>query len=163
MDDEHPQLAIPIQTYMDWEGPFAKYAGEKDSKSKGKEPNGDNYKDMVIVKNRGPYFSKNDKKVARLINLLQEFEHMSIREGAQKVGLPALTAIRKVKQFNEATEKTNDYTVIAKEHKNRQSKLHDEHTYYIFERLVEEPTMTVQAVTDSTPPYAKPMSPYIQA
>ncbi|KAG0163560.1 hypothetical protein DFQ28_011510 [Apophysomyces sp. BC1034] len=124
---------------------------KKGSKTNGQAPKTDSNNDVAIVKERGSYFTKNDKKLARLINMLQEFEHMSIREGARKVGLPLSTAIRRVKQFNETTDETND-GIITKEHKGRKIKPHNEHTLFIFEQLAAEPTITQ--------PYAKPMSPY---
>jgi transposase len=88
-----------------------------------------------------------------LINLLQEFENMSISEAGRKVGLSKSTTIRKVKQWNQMTseivEKGFPDSIATKVGKGRPAILKDEHTVFIFELLANEPTLTVEAVTDN--------------
>ncbi|CEP14349.1 hypothetical protein [Parasitella parasitica] len=111
---------------MDREETAAVNAAQKEAKRKtklhSKEPSLD-----VVKKERGPYITKKEAKVVNLINLLQEFEDMSISEAAEK-GFPDSIAV--------------------KEGKGRPTILKDEHTVSIFELLANEPTLTVEAVTD---------------
>lgn len=83
---------------------------------------------------------------------MQEFEHMSIREAASKVGLAKSTAIRKIKEWNKLTNSSNQGvcpdTINKKEHKGRKVILQDVHTVFIFELLIIEPTLTVETITD---------------
>ncbi|KAI8092407.1 uncharacterized protein B0P05DRAFT_526136, partial [Gilbertella persicaria] len=83
---------------------------------------------------------------------MQEFEHMFIREAASKVGLAKSTAIRKIKEWNKLTNSSNQGvfpdTINKKEHKGRKVILQDVHTVFIFELLINEPTLTVEAITD---------------
>ncbi|KAI7899834.1 uncharacterized protein BX663DRAFT_440525 [Cokeromyces recurvatus] len=81
-----------------------------------------------------------------------EFEHLSIREAAIKVGLSKSTDTRKIKEWNERTNNPDQEsvpdTVSPKEHKGRGLILKDVHTVFIFEMLANESTLTVEAVTD---------------
>ncbi|GAA5810629.1 hypothetical protein MFLAVUS_004052 [Mucor flavus] len=97
-------VPIIVQSSMDWEGPAAT-AAEGELK-KQKEVN---RKEAPIgaSKQRDSYVTKNEPKVVNLINLMQEFEHMSRREAASKVGLAKSTAIRKIKEWNEQTNSSN--------------------------------------------------------
>jgi transposase len=83
---------------------------------------------------------------------MQEFEHLSIREAAIKVRLSKSTAARKIKEWNEMTNDSDQGgvpdTISPKEHKGRRLILKDVHTVFIFEMLANEPTLTVEAVTD---------------
>ncbi|KAI9476051.1 MAG: hypothetical protein EXX96DRAFT_620525 [Benjaminiella poitrasii] len=105
-----------------------------------------------VKKERRSYITKNEAKVVNLINLLQEFEDMSISETSRKVGLFKSTAARKLKQWNQMTseiaEKGFPDSIAIKEGKGRPAILKDEHTVFIFELLANEPTLTVEAVTD---------------
>ncbi|KAI9250126.1 hypothetical protein EDC94DRAFT_623439 [Helicostylum pulchrum] len=111
---------------MDWEGPAATAAEEKLKKQKEV-----NRKEAPIgaSKQRGSYVTKNEPKVVNLTNLMQKFEHMSIREAASKVGLAKSTAIRKIKEWNELTNSSNQGvfpdTINKKEHKGRKVILQD--------------------------------------
>ncbi|KAG1132765.1 hypothetical protein G6F42_002058 [Rhizopus arrhizus] len=144
-------VSVMIQSYMDWEETAAVNAAQKEAKRKtkphSKEPSLD-----VVKKERGSYITKNEAKVVNLINLLQEFENMSISEAGRKVGLSKSTAIRKVKQWNQMTseiaEKGFPDSIAIKEGKGRLTILKDEHTVFIFKLLANEPTLTVEAVTD---------------
>lgn len=82
-----------------------------------------------------------------MINLLQEFESMSISEASRKVRLPRSTAFRKIKQRHQMTSEAGERgfpdCVMAKERKGRPTILQDEHTVFIFELLAHEPTLTV--------------------
>ncbi|GAA5811589.1 hypothetical protein MFLAVUS_005029 [Mucor flavus] len=106
----------------------------------------------VVKKERESYITKNEAKVVNLINLLQEFENMSISEASRKVGLFKSTAARKLKQWNQMTseiaEKGFPDSFAIKEGKGRPAILKDGHTVFIFELLANEPTLTVEAVTD---------------
>ncbi|KAG0162695.1 hypothetical protein DFQ30_001439, partial [Apophysomyces sp. BC1015] len=126
--------------------PSTENTKRKDPNAKG-EAADTNAKEPKETKERGPYQTQNDKKVASLINLLHEFEHMSIRKGTRKVGLTPSTVIRRVKQWNELTSNGESH-IVAKEHKGRQPKLLDKHTLFIFDQVEKEPTLTTQAVTD---------------
>ncbi|KAG1140215.1 hypothetical protein G6F37_006729 [Rhizopus arrhizus] len=101
---------------------------------------------------RGSYISKNEPKVVNLINLMQKFEHLFIKEAAIKVGLSKSTAACKIKEWNEMTNDSDQGgvpdTISPKEHKGRRLILKDVHTVFIFEMLANEPTLTVEAVTD---------------
>jgi molybdenum-dependent DNA-binding transcriptional regulator ModE len=101
---------------------------------------------------RGSYISKSEPKIVNLINLMQKFEHLSIREAAIKIGLSYSTAARKIKEWNEMTNGSDQGgvpdTISPKEHKGRRLILKDVHTVFIFEMLANEPTLTVEAVTD---------------
>ncbi|KAG2228682.1 hypothetical protein INT48_005375 [Thamnidium elegans] len=127
-------VPVMIQLYMDWEETAA-------------EPSLD-----VVKKERELYITKNEAKVVNLINLLQEFENMSIGEASRKVGLSKSTAIRKVKQWNQMTSEIAEKgfldSIAIKEGKGQPTILKDEHTVFIFELLANEPTLTVEAVTD---------------
>lgn len=144
-------VPVMIQSYMDWEETAAVNAAQKEAKRKtkphSKEPSLD-----VVKKEKGSYITKNEAKVVNLINLLQEFENMSISEAGRKVGLSKSTAIRKVKQWNQMTseiaEKGFPDSIAIKEGKGRPTILKDEHTVFIFELLANEPTLTVEAATD---------------
>ena len=107
----------------------------------------------VVKKERGSYIIKNEAKVVNLINLLQEFENMSISEAGRKVGLSKPTAICKVKQWNqmksEIVEKGFLDSIATKVGKGRSAILKDQHTVFIFELLANEPTLTVEAVINS--------------
>ncbi|KAG1172519.1 hypothetical protein G6F70_006404 [Rhizopus microsporus] len=78
---------------------------------------------------------------------------MSISEAGRKVGLSKSTAIRKVKQWNQMTseivEKGFPGSIATKVGKGRPAILKDQHTVFIFELLANEPTLTVEAVTDN--------------
>ncbi|KAG1526034.1 hypothetical protein G6F52_002794 [Rhizopus delemar] len=90
--------------------------------------------------------------MVNLINLMQEFERLSIREAAIKVGLSNSTATRKIKEWNEMINSTDQGsvsdTIGSKEHKSRRLILKDIHTVFILEILANEPNLTVEAVTD---------------
>lgn len=62
------------------------------------------------------------------------------------------TAARKMKEWNELTSNPDlgdiPATFTPKEHKGRKQILKDVHTVFIFELLANEPTLTVEAVTD---------------
>ncbi|KAG1463298.1 hypothetical protein G6F56_005317 [Rhizopus delemar] len=77
---------------------------------------------------------------------------MSIGEANRKVGLSKSTAARKLKQWNqmtsEITKKGFPVSIAIKEGKGRPAILKDEHTVSTFELLVNEPTLTAEAVTD---------------
>ncbi|KAG0746528.1 hypothetical protein G6F57_006454 [Rhizopus arrhizus] len=83
---------------------------------------------------------------------MQKFEHLSIREAAIKVGLSNSTAARKIKEWNEMANGSDQGgvsdTISPKEHKGRRLIFKDVHTVFIFEMLANEPTLTVEAVTD---------------
>lgn len=104
---------------MDWERPAAINAEQK----KMKKQNSASFKETstAVTKMRGSYISKNEPKVVNLINLMQEFEHLSIREAAIKVGLLKSTAARKIKEWNEMTNESDQGgvpdTISPKEHK----------------------------------------------
>ncbi|KAI9355219.1 hypothetical protein BD770DRAFT_411846 [Pilaira anomala] len=91
-------------------------------------------------------------QVVSLYNLMQELEHMSIREAASKVGLTQSTSIRKIKEWNELTNSFNQgffhYTVDKKEREGRKVILQDVHTVFIFKLLINEPSLAVETVTD---------------
>jgi hypothetical protein len=78
-------VPVIVQSYMDWERPAAINAEQK----KIKKQNSASSKEIstAVTKMRGSYISKNEPKVVNLISLMQEFEHLSIREAAIKVGL----------------------------------------------------------------------------
>ncbi|KAK4509087.1 FKBP12-associated protein [Mucor velutinosus] len=98
-------VPMMIQSYMDWEETTAVNAAQKEAKRKTKLHSKESSLD-VVKKERGSYITKNEAKVVNLINLinlLQEFENMSISEAGRKVGLSKSTAIRKVKQWNQMT------------------------------------------------------------
>ncbi|KAK4513178.1 60S ribosomal protein L43 [Mucor velutinosus] len=145
-------VPVMIQSYMDWEETAAVNAAQKEAKRKTKPHSNEPSLD-VVKKERGSYITKNEAKVVNLTNLLQEFENMSISEAGRKVGLSKSTAIRKVKQWNQMTseiaEKGFPDSIAIKEGKGRPTILKDEHTtVFIFELLANEPTLTVEAVTD---------------
>ncbi|KAG2236291.1 hypothetical protein INT48_001354 [Thamnidium elegans] len=133
---------VMIQSYMDWEETAAVNAAQKEAKRKTK-PHSE----------EPPPLDVNEAKVVNLINLLQEFENMSISEAGRKVGLSKSTAIRKVKQWNQMTseivEKGFPDSIATKVGKGQPAILKDEHTVFIFELLANEPTLTVEAVTDN--------------
>ncbi|KAI7903101.1 uncharacterized protein BX663DRAFT_411037, partial [Cokeromyces recurvatus] len=84
---------------------------------------------------------------------MQEFENMSIREAKYyEWGLPKSTAIRKLKEWSERTSNIDENgfpdTITIGEHKGRTTILKDEHIVFIFEMLLNESTMTVEAVID---------------
>ncbi|KAI7900881.1 uncharacterized protein BX663DRAFT_438420 [Cokeromyces recurvatus] len=83
---------------------------------------------------------------------MQEFERLSIREAAIKVGLSKSTAAHKIKEWNEMANDSDQGgvpgTISPKEHKGRRLILKDVHTVFSFEMLANEPTLTVEAVTD---------------
>ncbi|CAO3648701.1 unnamed protein product [Mucor hiemalis] len=144
---------VPVmrQSYMDWEETAAVNAAQKEAKRKTKPHSKEPFLD-VVKKERGSYIAKNEAKVVNLINLLQEFENMSISEAGRKVGLSKSTAIRKVKQWNQMTsemaEKGFPGSFAIKEGNGRPTILKDKHTVFIFELLANEPTLTVEVVTD---------------
>ncbi|EIE87448.1 hypothetical protein RO3G_12159 [Rhizopus delemar RA 99-880] len=83
---------------------------------------------------------------------MQEFEHLSIREAAIKVGLSKSTAARKIKEWIEMTNGSDQGgvpdTIGPKEHKSRRLILKDMHTVFVFEMLANKPILIVEAVTD---------------
>lgn len=83
---------------------------------------------------------------------MQEFEHLSIRETAIKIGLSKSTAARKIIERNEMTNDSDQGgvpdTISPKEHKSRKLILKDVNTVFIFKMVANEPTLTVEAVTD---------------
>lgn len=143
-------VPIIVQSYMDWEGPAAVNAEERSMRKQKIF----NFKETstAISKAQGSYITKNEPKVVNLINLMQEFEHIFIREAASKVGMSKSTAARKIKEWNELTSNPNlgdiPATFTPKEHKGRKQILKDVHTVFIFELLANEPTLIVEAVTD---------------
>ncbi|KAI7908103.1 uncharacterized protein BX663DRAFT_492994 [Cokeromyces recurvatus] len=86
--DDSQVVPIIVQSYMDWEGPAAIYAEGKLIRAQ----KAINFKETSTA--RGSYITKNESKVVNLINIIQEFEHMSIREAASKIGLSKSTAAR---------------------------------------------------------------------
>lgn len=70
---------------MDWEE-TAVNAIQKEAKRKTKPHSKEPFFD-VVKKERGSYITKNEAKVVNLINLLQQFENISISEASRKVGL----------------------------------------------------------------------------
>ncbi|KAI8980418.1 hypothetical protein BDB01DRAFT_796349 [Pilobolus umbonatus] len=78
---------------------------------------------------------------------------MSIGEACRKVERSKSTAIRKVKRWNQMTsevvEKGFPDSIATTLGKGRPAILKDEHTVFIFELLANEPTLTVEAVTDN--------------
>ncbi|KAG0749896.1 hypothetical protein G6F57_002133 [Rhizopus arrhizus] len=75
---------------------------------------------------------------------MQEFEHLSIREVAIKVELSKSTAARKIKEWNEMSNGSDQRgvpdTISPKEHKDQRLIIKDVHTIFIFEMLPNEPT-----------------------
>ncbi|CEP07782.1 hypothetical protein [Parasitella parasitica] len=144
-------VPVMIQSYMDWEETAAVNAAQKEANRKTKPHSKESFLD-VVKKERGSYITKNEAKVVNLVNLLQEFENMSISEAGRKVGLSKSTSICKVKQWNQVTseiaEKGFPDSIAIKEGKGRPTILKDEHTVFIFELLANEPTLTIEAVTD---------------
>lgn len=83
---------------------------------------------------------------------MQEFEHLSIRETAIKIGLSKSTAARKIIERNEMTNDSDQGgvpdTISPKEYKSRKLILKDVNTVFIFKKVANEPTLTVEAGTD---------------
>lgn len=77
---------------------------------------------------------------------------MSISEAGRKVGRSKSTVICKVKQWNQMTSEIAEKgfldSIAIKKGKGRPTIVKDEHTVFIFELLANEPTLTVEAVTD---------------
>ncbi|CEP09904.1 hypothetical protein [Parasitella parasitica] len=138
---ESETAPVMIQPYMDWEETAAVNTAQKEAKRKTK-PHSEELPPHDVV-----------KKVINLINLLQELENISISKAGRKVRLSKSTAIRKVKQWNQMTseivEKGFPGSIATKVGKGRPAILKDEHTVFIFELLANEPTLTVEAVTDN--------------
>ncbi|KAG2221165.1 hypothetical protein INT45_007742 [Circinella minor] len=113
---------VLFRNYMDWGGAAGinhrqKMEEEKGRKEKAlKGPTSSN--DISSRQPRGSYNTKNDIKVAKMINLLQEFEGMSISVAARN----QLTGAK--------------------------SKLTDDHTVFIFEKIHEQPTISCSDVTN---------------
>ncbi|KAG2223897.1 hypothetical protein INT45_009349 [Circinella minor] len=95
---------------------------------------------------RGPYNTKNDIKVAKMINLLQEFECMSIKVAAAT--LPYSTAKQRVNQWNEACNNGKDVFPGSSKKSGAKSKLNDKHTVFVFEKIHEQLTISCNDITD---------------
>ena len=87
---------VLFQNYMDWEGAAGiNYRQKMDEEKKKKEKalkGPTNSNDTSSRQPRGSYNTKNDIKVAKMINLSQEFEGMSISVAACKVTLSYSTS-----------------------------------------------------------------------
>ncbi|KAG2223431.1 hypothetical protein INT45_001737 [Circinella minor] len=77
-----------------------------------------------------------------MINLSQEFEGMSIEVAVAKVTLPYSTAKRRVNQWNEACNNSKDVFPGSSKKTRAKSKLNDEHTTFMFEKMHEQPTLS---------------------
>ncbi|KAG2201892.1 hypothetical protein INT45_006192, partial [Circinella minor] len=143
---------VLFQNYMDWEGAAGinhrqKMEEEKGRKEKAlKGPISSN--DISSRQPRESYNTKNDIKVAKMINLLQEFEGMSISVAARKVTLPYSTAKRRVNQWNEVHNNGEDVFPGSSKKTGAKSKLTDDHTVFIFEKIHEQPTISCNDVTN---------------
>jgi transposase len=95
----------------------------------------------------GPYCTRNNKAVAKLLDLLQEHERMTVSEAARRVHLPVSTVTRKVREWNKlTTEGKCCQTIFKNLPRGRKAKLNDAHTVFIFEMVRNDPTMTVNDV-----------------
>ncbi|KAI9271950.1 hypothetical protein BDA99DRAFT_557152 [Phascolomyces articulosus] len=102
---------VLFQNYMDWEGAAGvnyRHKIEEIEKKEKKSEESISSNDISSHQIRGLYNTKNDVKVAKMINLLQEFEGMSIKVAAAKVILPYSTVKRRVNQWNEACNNGED-------------------------------------------------------
>ncbi|KAG2209879.1 hypothetical protein INT45_005146, partial [Circinella minor] len=143
---------VLFQNYMDWEGAAGINHRQKMEEERGrkeKAPKGPiSSNDISSRQPRGSYNTKNDIKVAKMINLLQEFEGMSISVAARKVTLPYSTAKRRVNQWNEAHNNGEDVFPGSSKKTSAKSKLTYDHTVFIFEKIHEQLTISCNDVTN---------------
>ncbi|KAG2222711.1 hypothetical protein INT45_011199, partial [Circinella minor] len=132
---------VLFQNHMDWEGAAGINHRQKMEEEKGRKEKalkGPTSSNNISSRQpaRGSYNNtKNDIKVAKMINLLQEFEGMSISVAARKVTLAYSTAKQRVNQWNEAHNNGQDVFPGSSKKTGAKSKLTDDHTIFIFEKI----------------------------